>query len=266
MIPDPANALRLARETLDIEAEAISGLKARLNNGFARAVDMMLAVKGRVVVMGMGKSGHIGRKIAATLASTGTPAMFVHPAEASHGDLGMIKSVDLVLAVSNSGESEELTSILPVLKRQGVPLIAITGGAASTLARHADVTIDSGVDREACPLNLAPTASTTAQLALGEQVQVRIDAGPDSLRTIAGTITWIAPSAEFTPTVAANLDASGGRSGVGSASTFHCDSIREVCGATRSLSTKWTAATRATAGRNRRRPNSARARTSRVSR
>lgn len=172
MIPDPANALRLARETLDIEAEAISGLKARLNNGFARAVDMMLAVKGRVVVMGMGKSGHIGRKIAATLASTGTPAMFVHPAEASHGDLGMIKSVDLVLAVSNSGESEELTSILPVLKRQGVPLIAITGGAASTLARHADVTIDSGVDREACPLNLAPTASTTAQLALGDALAV----------------------------------------------------------------------------------------------
>ena len=172
MIPDPANALRLARETLDIEAEAISGLKARLNDGFARAVSMMLAVKGRVVVMGMGKSGHIGRKIAATLASTGTAAMFVHPAEASHGDLGMIKAVDLVLAISNSGESDELTAILPVLKRQGVPLIAITGGIDSTLARHADVTIDSGVDREACPLNLAPTASTTAQLALGDALAV----------------------------------------------------------------------------------------------
>jgi len=172
MIPDPANSLRLARETLDIEAEAISGLKSRLNEGFALAVGMILAVRGRVVVMGMGKSGHVGRKIAATLASTGTPAMFVHPAEASHGDLGMIKSVDLVLAISNSGESEELTAILPVLKRQGVPLIAITGGMDSTLARHADVTIDSSVDREACPLNLAPTASTTAQLALGDALAV----------------------------------------------------------------------------------------------
>ncbi len=172
MIADPANTLRLVRETLDIEADAISGLKARLNDGFARAVSMMLAVKGRVVVMGMGKSGHIGRKIAATLASTGTAALFVHPAEASHGDLGMIKAVDLVLAISNSGESDELTAILPVLKRQGVPLIAITGGVDSTLARHADVTIDSGVDREACPLNLAPTASTTAQLALGDALAV----------------------------------------------------------------------------------------------
>ncbi|HWS04223.1 MAG TPA: KpsF/GutQ family sugar-phosphate isomerase [Burkholderiaceae bacterium] len=172
MIPDPANSLRLARETLDIEAEAIAGLKSRLNEGFAQAVGMILAVRGRVVVMGMGKSGHVGRKIAATLASTGTPAMFVHPAEASHGDLGMIKSVDLVLAISNSGESEELTAILPVLKRQGVPLIAITGGMDSTLARHADVTIDSSVDREACPLNLAPTASTTAQLALGDALAV----------------------------------------------------------------------------------------------
>jgi arabinose-5-phosphate isomerase len=172
MNPDPANTLRLACEALDIEAEAVAGLKTRLNDGFARAVGMMLTVRGRVVVMGMGKSGHIGRKIAATLASTGTPAMFVHPAEASHGDLGMIKSVDLVLAISNSGESDELTAILPVLKRQGVPLIAITGGTSSTLARHADVTIDSGVDREACPLNLAPTASTTAQLALGDALAV----------------------------------------------------------------------------------------------
>ena len=172
MNPDPANTLRLACEALDIEAEAVAGLKTRLNDGFARAVGMMLTVRGRVVVMGMGKSGHIGRKIAATLASTGTPAMFVRPAEASHGDLGMIKSVDLVLAISNSGESDELTAILPVLKRQGVPLIAITGGNSSTLARHADVTIDSGVDREACPLNLAPTASTTAQLALGDALAV----------------------------------------------------------------------------------------------
>jgi arabinose-5-phosphate isomerase len=171
---DPAQAVRLAHETLDIEAAALIGLKAHLDDGFARAVAMMLAVRGRVVVMGMGKSGHIGRKISATLASTGTPAMFVHPAEASHGDLGMIKSVDLVLAISNSGESEELTSILPVLKRLNVPVVAITGGATSTLARHADVTLDSSVEKEACPLNLAPTASTTAQLALGDALAVAL--------------------------------------------------------------------------------------------
>ena len=139
---DPVRAVRLAVETLDIEAAALQGLKARLNGDFARAVQMMLDVRGRVVVMGMGKSGHIGRKISATLASTGTAAMFVHPAEASHGDLGMIKPVDVVLAISNSGESEELTAILPVLKRLGVPLIAITGGASSTLARHAPIPVE----------------------------------------------------------------------------------------------------------------------------
>jgi len=127
-----------------------------------------------VVVMGMGKSGHIGRKIAATLASTGTPAMFVHPAEASHGDLGMITAQDVVLAISNSGESEELTVILPVLSRQGVPMIAITGGAQSALARHARITLDSSVALEACPLNLAPTASTTAQLAMGDALAVAL--------------------------------------------------------------------------------------------
>jgi len=126
------------------------------------------------VVMGMGKSGHIGRKIAATLASTGTPAMFVHPAEASHGDLGMITGLDVVLAISNSGESEELTSILPVLSRQGVPLVAITGGLQSALAKQARVTLDSSVAQEACPLNLAPTASTTAQLALGDALAVAL--------------------------------------------------------------------------------------------
>jgi arabinose-5-phosphate isomerase len=124
--------------------------------------------------MGMGKSGHVGRKIAATLASTGTPAMFVHPAEASHGDLGMIKPVDVVLAISNGGESEEITVILPVLKRLGVPLVAMTGNLQSTLAKHADVTLDSGVEKEACPLNLAPTASTTAQLALGDALAVAL--------------------------------------------------------------------------------------------
>ena len=167
-------AIRLAGETLDIEAAAVLGLKQHLGLSFARAVEMMLRVSGRIVVMGMGKSGHIGRKIAATLASTGTPAMFVHPAEASHGDLGMIKSVDLVLAISNSGESDELTAILPVLKRLGAPLIAMTGKAESTLARHADVFLDCGVEKEACPLNLAPTASTTAQLALGDALAVAL--------------------------------------------------------------------------------------------
>jgi len=137
-------------------------------------VHAMLNLQGRVVVMGMGKSGHVGRKTAATLASTGTPAMFVHPAEASHGDLGMVQANDLVLALSNSGESEELSAILPVLKRLGVTLIAITGGADSTLARHADVVLDSSVDKEACPLNLAPTASTTAQLAWGDALAVAL--------------------------------------------------------------------------------------------
>lgn len=167
-------AIRLAKETLDIEAAAVLGLKLRLGESFAQAVEMMLAVKGRVVVMGMGKSGHVGRKIAATLASTGSPAMFVHPAEASHGDLGMITSVDLVLGISNSGDSAELTAILPVLKRMGTPLIAMTGKAESTLARHADVFLDCGVEREACPLNLAPTASTTAQLAMGDALAVAL--------------------------------------------------------------------------------------------
>jgi arabinose-5-phosphate isomerase len=134
----------------------------------------MLNVTGRVVVMGMGKSGHIGRKIAATLASTGTPALFVHPAEASHGDLGMIQKTDLVLAISNSGESAELTAILPVLKRLGVPLVAMTGQDDSSLARYADLFLDCRVEKEACPLNLAPTASTTAQLALGDALAVAL--------------------------------------------------------------------------------------------
>src|ERR1035437_7632649 len=139
---NPNRALSLAQETFDIEAAAVLGLKARLSGSFARSVQRMLSVRGRVVVMGMGKSGHVGRKIAATLASTGTPAMFVHPAEASHGDLGMIQAADLVLAISNSGESGELTVILPVLKRMGAPLIALTGHAESTLARYADVFLD----------------------------------------------------------------------------------------------------------------------------
>jgi arabinose-5-phosphate isomerase len=171
---DAAQALRLAQETFDIEAAAVLGLKARTGESFARAVQLMLGVRGRVVVMGIGKSGHIGRKIAATLASTGTPAMFVHPAEASHGDLGMIKAVDLVLAISNGGESEEISVILPVMKRLGVPLVAMTAGLDSTLARHADILLDCTVEKEACPLNLAPTASTTAQLALGDALAVAL--------------------------------------------------------------------------------------------
>ncbi|MES2509079.1 MAG: KpsF/GutQ family sugar-phosphate isomerase [Pseudomonadota bacterium] len=171
---DAQQAQALARKTFEIEAAAVLGLASRVGPEFAEAVNIMLACRGRVVVMGMGKSGHIGRKIAATLASTGTPAMFVHPAEASHGDLGMVTDADVVLAISNSGESAELTSILPVLSRQGVPLVAITGGAQSSLARQARVTLDSSVEQEACPLNLAPTASTTAQLALGDALAVAL--------------------------------------------------------------------------------------------
>ncbi|WP_295526534.1 KpsF/GutQ family sugar-phosphate isomerase [uncultured Pseudacidovorax sp.] len=172
--PDPDALLARARATFDIEAAAVQGLKARVGQSFIDAVRRILALQGRVVVMGMGKSGHVGRKIAATLASTGTPAMFVHPAEASHGDLGMVTAADVVLAISNSGESNELDAILPVLKRQGVPLIAMTGGPSSSLARHADLVLDSGVDKEACPLNLAPTASTTAQMALGDALAVAL--------------------------------------------------------------------------------------------
>jgi arabinose-5-phosphate isomerase len=172
--PTAERAIALAHETFDIEAAAVLGLKSRVGATFAQAVDMVLATQGRVVVMGMGKSGHIGRKIAATLASTGTPAMFVHPAEASHGDLGMITAADLVLAISNSGESQELTAIFPMLKRLGAPVIAMTGNAQSSLALHADVWLDSAVDKEACPLNLAPTASTTAQLALGDALAVAL--------------------------------------------------------------------------------------------
>ena len=171
---DAAQALALAKKTFEIEAAAVLGLAHQIGPEFGRAVQLMLVCRGRVVVMGMGKSGHIGRKIAATLSSTGTPAMFVHPAEASHGDLGMIKAVDVVLAISNSGESAELTAILPVLSRLGVPLVAITGGSQSSLASHARVTLNSSVAQEACPLNLAPTASTTAQLAIGDALAVAL--------------------------------------------------------------------------------------------
>jgi arabinose-5-phosphate isomerase len=171
---DADRALALAARTLDIEAQALAGVKSRLSASFTQAVRTILASRGRVVVMGMGKSGHVGRKIAATLASTGTPAMFVHPAEASHGDLGMVTREDVVIAISNSGESDELNVILPVLKRAHVPLIAMTGKPQSTLAQHADVVLESTVEQEACPLNLAPTASTTAQMALGDALAVAL--------------------------------------------------------------------------------------------
>jgi arabinose-5-phosphate isomerase len=174
-MPDnSAHTLQLARETLDIEAAALLLAKSRLDARFVSAVNLVLGIQGRVVVTGMGKSGHIGNKIAATLASTGTPAMFVHPGEASHGDLGMIQAVDVVLAISNSGESDELVAILPVLKRLGVPLLAMTGGLDSSLARHANIVLDCSVDKEACPLNLAPTASTTVQLAMGDALAVAL--------------------------------------------------------------------------------------------
>jgi len=171
---DDQRILQLAHDTLEIEADAVRYLRNCLSPSFVQAVHAILRVTGRVVVMGMGKSGHVGRKITATLASTGTPAMFVHPAEASHGDLGMVKDTDLVIAISNSGESDELAAILPVLKRQGVPLVALTGGAQSTLAEHADIVLNTGVLKEACPLNLAPTASTTAQMAMGDALAVAL--------------------------------------------------------------------------------------------
>jgi arabinose-5-phosphate isomerase len=164
--------LALARQTLQIEADALLALQQQVDSAFAAAVRAMLACRGRVVVTGIGKSGHIGRKIAATLASTGTPALFMHPAEASHGDLGMITAQDVVLALSNSGESSELSAIAPLIRRLGAPLIAITAKPESTLARHASITLSCAVAQEACPLNLAPTASTTAQLALGDALAV----------------------------------------------------------------------------------------------
>ena len=157
-----------------IEARAVEALAARLDSSFTDAIDLILPCRGRIVVSGIGKSGHIGRKIAATLASTGTPAFFMHPAEASHGDLGMITAEDIVIALSNSGESGELLAIVPLLKRMGAKLISITGNPASTLAKEADVHLDASVSREACPLGLAPTASTTAALALGDALALAL--------------------------------------------------------------------------------------------
>jgi len=170
----PSSALELARKVLAIEAEAITGLVPRLDDRFLEAVGLILACRGRVVVSGIGKSGHIARKIASTLASTGTPAFFVHAAEAGHGDLGMITRGDVMLALSNSGQSDELITIIPLIKRQGAKLIAFTGNPDSMLAREADVHLDTRVEQEACPLNLAPTASTTAMLALGDALAIAL--------------------------------------------------------------------------------------------
>ncbi|MEO8039286.1 MAG: KpsF/GutQ family sugar-phosphate isomerase [Betaproteobacteria bacterium] len=165
-------AIALGRRVLDIESQAVSALSIRLDHSFVDALAILLACRGRVVVSGIGKSGHIAHKIAATLASTGTPAFFVHPAEASHGDLGMITAEDVMIALSNSGESTELVTIVPLAKRRGAKLITITGNPESTLAREADVHLDAAVAEEACPLGLAPTASTTAALALGDALAV----------------------------------------------------------------------------------------------
>lgn len=171
---DSERYLALARGVLDIEADAIRGLKPQLGAEFLAAHRLMLGTKGRVVVTGMGKSGHIGRKIASTLASTGTPAFFMHPGEASHGDLGMITADDVVVAISYSGESDEISKILPLIKRRGAKVIAMTGRGQSTLAAESDVHLDVAVDKEACPLNLAPTASTTATLALGDALALAL--------------------------------------------------------------------------------------------
>lgn len=171
---DEARVREAGRKVVRIESQAIAALEDRIDGPFIAACRLLLACRGRVVVSGIGKSGHIARKIAATFASTGTPAFFVHPAEASHGDLGMITAKDLVLALSNSGETDELLTILPVVKRKGVPLVAMTGRTSSTLARLADVHLDVSVDEEACPLNLAPTASTTAALVMGDALAIAL--------------------------------------------------------------------------------------------
>ena len=172
--PTTEELLALAREVLEIESRAIDTLRFRLNDDFSAACQLCMETPGRVVVTGMGKSGHISGKIAATLASTGTPAFFVHPAEASHGDVGMITGQDLLLAVSYSGETEEIITIIPLVKRMGARLLTMTGSPRSTLAKVADVHLDISVAEEACPLNLAPTASTTATLAMGDAIAVAL--------------------------------------------------------------------------------------------
>ena len=166
------HALDLARQVLNIEAAAVQALVARIDDQFLNALNLILACHGRVIVSGMGKSGHIARKIAATLSSTGTPAYFVHPGEASHGDLGMVTAQDVFIGISYSGESQELLTIVPTIKRQGAKLITLTGKPESSLAREADVHLNGAVAQEACPMGLAPTASTTAALALGDALAV----------------------------------------------------------------------------------------------
>ena len=170
----PRSAIESARRTIAIERQAVEQLEHRIDDSFSKAVDLLASVDGRVIVSGMGKSGHIGNKIAATLASTGTPAQFVHPAEAYHGDMGMVTRSDAALLMSNSGTTSEITALLPLLKRLGIPIIAMTGNAISTLATAADVHLNIGVSEEACPLDLAPTASTTANLVMGDALAIAL--------------------------------------------------------------------------------------------
>ncbi len=172
--PDLSHAVDSARRTISMEAAAVHAMEARIDGGFVRACELMLATSGRVIVTGMGKSGHIARKIAATLASTGTPAHFVHPGEASHGDMGMITGDDCVIALSNSGKVPEVITLLPLLKRQGSPLISMTGNPGSPLAQASDAHLDTGVHEEACPLDLAPTSSTTTALVMGDALAIAL--------------------------------------------------------------------------------------------
>lgn len=174
MTYDASRLIASARQTIEIEVEAVSALQARIGIPFVSACEILMACTGRVVIIGMGKSGHIGRKIAATFASTGTPAFFVHPGEASHGDMGMITSDDVVMAISNSGNTEEVVTLLPLIKRLGAALITMTGDESSTMARQAAVNLNIGVDKEACPLGLAPTSSTTATLVMGDALAVAL--------------------------------------------------------------------------------------------
>ena len=193
---DRKRLLDMADRVLRLEAESIAALRQRLDDRFVRAVELMHGCRGRVIVTGMGKSGLIGRKIAATLASTGTPEYFLHPAEGVHGDIGMVAKDDLVLGLSNSGETDEVLAVLPAIKRLGIPLILLTGSPGSTLARQADVVLDVGVTEEACPINLAPTSSTTAALAMGDALAMALldlrGLGPEDYAALhpRGSLGW----------------------------------------------------------------------------
>ncbi|HFB65611.1 MAG TPA: KpsF/GutQ family sugar-phosphate isomerase, partial [Aeromonadales bacterium] len=173
-MPQEPTFIELGQAVIDIESQAVLEMRARIDDSFAKACSLMLQTTGKIVVIGMGKSGHVGGKIAATLASTGSPAFFVHPGEASHGDLGMITEEDVILALSNSGSTNEVLNLLPVIKRKGIPLVAMTGNPTSKLAQNADVHINVKVSQEACPLGLAPTASTTATLAMGDALAIAL--------------------------------------------------------------------------------------------